>query len=173
MRFKLLLSAMVLGLCAAPRAGAEMVQVQAVMDGLQSVPTTPSPGTGLLTMNLDTSSGILSMVSGHYENLIGFVFAAHVHGYAPPGEKAGVLFTMVNSGGTTGILGLPGGQIQLKEADVQGMLAGLTYISLHTTVFGAGEIRGQIYVVPGAGSLACFGLILCIGHHPRRRALRI
>ena len=170
MRVNCLVAAMAQWLCSVESTSAEVLQVHATMDGLQSVPPTPSPGTGMLTMNLDTVTGMLTMVEGHYQDLIGFVFAAHVHGYAGPGEKAGVLFSMVNSGGTSGTLGLPGGQLQLKGADVEGMLAGLTYISLHTTVFGAGEIRGQIYVVPGAGTLSWFAAALVMpGRRSRRR----
>jgi len=54
------------------------------MDGTQAVPPTPSPGTGAVHMTLNTDSGVLTLMSGSYQNMIGFVFAAHVHGFAPP-----------------------------------------------------------------------------------------
>jgi hypothetical protein len=39
-----------------------------------------------------------------------------------------------------------------------GMLAGQSYLNIHTTMFPAGEIRGTLIQVPEPGSLALLGL---------------
>jgi hypothetical protein len=147
---------------------AEIVQLQAVMDGLQNVPQTPSQGTGVALFELDTDTSMLTLVSGSYQNLLGHLHMAHIHGFAAPGEESGILFMMQHTGGTAGTLSLMDGGISLKEADVQGMLAGLTYISLHTMVFMEGEIRGQILVVPGPSALAVVALAGLVSRRRRR-----
>lgn len=168
MRLTCTLAAMVIGCTLASPAVGEIVLLEAQMDGAQTVPSVPSPGTGLAQFQLDTDSGILTLITGMYENLIGNAMMAHIHGFAAPGQESGVLFMMQHTGGMSGSLSLMGGQLQLKEADIQGMLAGLTYLAIHTDTFMEGEIRGQIYVVPAPGALALFSLCGLIGNRRRR-----
>ena len=93
---------------------------------------------------------------------------AHIHGPAAPGFNApaiwGFFGTPFNEtspndfaltpfasgvGGTfSGKWDLPEGNNTTFAAQVGNILAGLTYMNFHTVQFGAGEIRGQIQVVP-------------------------
>lgn len=168
MRLTCAFASTVLALTLMPSAKAEVVALEALIDGAQNVPPTPSQGTGMVQFQLDTDTGILILLSGSYQNLIGELMMVHVHGFAPPGQESGMLFMMDHTGGTSGSIMLMNNQIQLKEADVIGMLAGLTYIALHTDTFMEGEIRGQIYQVPAPGALALFGLCGIFGSRRRR-----
>lgn len=72
-----------------------------------------------------------------FANLTSAETAAHIHDFAPPGENAGVLHDL----GT----GSPKkGQWNYGADDADNVLAGLTYINVHSENFPAGEIRGQI-----------------------------
>lgn len=147
-------------LAAAIPASAQIYIFTADLDGLQEVPPVQTPGYGTATVTLDASSGHV-MVSGSYFNLLAPVVAggggAHVHGLAPPGVNAGVIVPLVHTGGTTGTFE---GMGNLTPAQVQGMIEGLTYINIHSTMFPGGEIRGQIIPAPGAMALlGCAGML--------------
>ena len=73
----------------------------------------------------------------HYGGLSSAENAAHIHGFAPRGSAAGVLFPFA--------LGSPKlGFWTYAAAQEEGILDGLTYVNIHTANFGGGEIRGQI-----------------------------
>jgi cysteine-rich repeat protein len=70
--------------------------------------------------------------------------AAHIHGFAPPGMPAGIKFGLP--------LGSPKNAVwNFPESDQASTIAGLTYVNIHTSMFPAGEIRGQILRVPSCG----------------------
>ena len=93
---------------------------------------------------------------------------AHVHGPAAPGSSTGVIWGFIGSpfndtnpmdvvvtpflngvGGTvTSKWDLPEGNNTTFAAQLDNILAGLTYMNFHTVQFGSGEVRGQIQVVP-------------------------
>jgi len=126
------------------------------LEGIQEVPPTPSPATGSCTVNLDEGTGAVS-VSCTYSGLLGNATAAHIHGLAPPGTNAGVIVGLTVSGGTTGTV--TGGGT-LSPANTAGMLAGQTYVNVHSSLFPGGEIRGQIVPEPATlGLLAIGGLL--------------
>jgi len=126
------------------------------MDGAQEVPPVPTTGTGQCTVNLDEGTGAVS-VSCSYQNLIGTVNNAHIHGLAPPGMNAGVIVPMSQTGGTSGTAT---GNGVLNAAQIQGMLDGLTYVNIHSTFRPGGEIRGQVVPEPATlGLLALGGLL--------------
>jgi len=132
-----------------------------------NVPLTPemegitdggSSGHGMATVTLNPTTGAVT-VTGTFTGLTGPATLAHIHGLAAPGSNASPIVTLsfVNAGadggvdagvgsgtfggsGTLTTTGVDGGQSQ-----VAGMMAGLTYLNVHTTMFGAGEIRGQIH----------------------------
>jgi len=129
--FGILVAALVLS---APMAGAQ--NYTATLDGLQEVPANASPATGSAVLSLDGAKMLHFSIA--YGGLLGTETAAHFHGPANPGANAGVQ------------IGLPAGQPKngsvgpltaIQEADLN---AGLWYINIHTTVFGGGEIRGQV-----------------------------
>jgi len=110
------------------------------LEGGQEDPPNGSAGTGDCTVILNTGTGSIS-VSCTYEGLDAPANNAHIHGLAQPGESAGVLIPLQQSGGISGAIS--GGGV-LTPALVQGMIDGLTYVNLHTTLNPGGEIRGQI-----------------------------
>ena len=80
-------------------------------------------------------------ISGTYRSMTSAIGAAQLHGLAVAGSTAGVLFGLSVDGGTEG--GFQGGGV-LSQGELDGLLAGETYISVHTANNGAGEIRGQV-----------------------------
>ncbi len=116
--------------------------------GAAEVPPVPSPGRGLGAFTIDTVAKTI-----HYRfsfaGLTSAETAAHIHGFAPPGANAGVLFALPAGSPKCGVLTYTAAQ----EANI---LAGLSYVNVHSVTFGGGEIRGQINETPGHQNL-CFG----------------
>jgi hypothetical protein len=110
------------------------------LSGSQEVPANGSLGQGLCTVTMDDVTGAVS-VTGNYSGLSTSATLAHIHGLAPPGSNAGIIVSLTPSGGTSGTVS---GSGSLTPAQVTGMLAGNTYVNIHTTSLPAGEIRGQI-----------------------------
>lgn len=115
--------------------------LSATLNGGQIVPPTASSGTGNGTFVIDAAANTLSFnitVSG----LVGGAeTAAHIHGPAPAGANAPnpspIFFDLPLGASKVGVWNYP----ESAEADI---LAGRTYIKIHTILFPAGEIRGQI-----------------------------
>ena len=122
------------------------------IDGLQPVPSTGSPGTGIGNVTYDQGTGNLSW-NITFGGLLAPQTAAHFHGPAPFGVNAGV---QVPIG-----IGSPAiGNAPITAAQGADLLNGLWYVNIHTTQFPGGEIRGQVVPAPGAvGILAGFGLL--------------
>lgn len=139
------LSALFLGTAAllsfaSPASALGTHTLYAVLTGPQEVPPVVTSGIGTCTITLDDVTGSVS-VTGSFTGLSGSATAAHIHGLAAPGVSAGIIVGLVETGGTSGTIS--GGGI-LTPAEVTGMLAGLTYVNVHTPAHGGGEIRGQI-----------------------------
>ena len=102
-----------------------------LMSAAQEVQAPPvvSPGSGFATVTFDDVTKILS-VSGGYGGLTGDVTAAHVHGLAPAGVNAGVIFGLTTTGGTTGTID---GSGALSAGNEIGLFANQTYIKLAGT----------------------------------------
>ncbi len=131
-----------------PSASAQTVEFIARIDGLQEVPPNTSPAIGLGVFAVDTVTDVVSYRILHL-GLTAPESAAHIHGFAPPGVSAGVLAP------------LPAGSMKCgtwayAPAQEAGILAGNTYVNIHTTAFPGGEIRGQIAESPIHGPF-CFG----------------
>jgi hypothetical protein len=124
--------------------------------GAQEVPANTSPGIGTATVTLDTATGAVS-VSGRYLGLMGNASACHIHATARRGVNAGVILGLSQTGGASGTFS---GSGTLTATQVQAMRDGLTYLNLHTSMFGGGEIRGQIDSVPGSGSPSAPGVTI-------------
>ena len=108
----------------------------ATIDGLQETPPNASPGTGSATLVLDTTANTLSY-NITYGGLSGTETAAHIHGFAGPNVPAGVLHPLPAANPKIGVWNY----LEAQEANI---IAGLTYINIHTNLFPGGEIRGQI-----------------------------
>ncbi|KPL86709.1 CHRD domain-containing protein [Herpetosiphon geysericola] len=106
------------------------------IDGAQEVPPIASTGTGSGTVDVDTVNNTLRY-NISYQGLSSAEAAAHIHGFAPRGSNAGVLFTLPTGSPKVGTL-------NYAENQEAGILAGQTYINIHTSDFPGGEIRGQL-----------------------------
>lgn len=115
-----------------------LVTYTGTLDGAQA--GTASPGTGTYVATIDRNTGMVT-IDGTYAGLQGSVNASHLHGTAWFGQPAGLFFGLTNTGGSTGTFN---GSAALSAAQVEDVLEGFTYINIHTTVAGGGEIRGQV-----------------------------
>jgi hypothetical protein len=115
----------------------------AVLNGGQVVPPSNSNafGVGFLTFDNATKRLCYSMSYGQLE---GVETEAHLHG-AESGETNAVLYDLTPLG--TPKLGCVG---PLKRNEEALLKQGRMYINIHTDVWVAGEIRGQVLPVRGA-----------------------
>jgi hypothetical protein len=95
---------------------------------------------GSAAIDVNTITGDVT-VSGSYSGMTSAVGAAHIHGLAGPGEATGVIFGFDVSGGTTGTFT---GADVFSADNLAGLLAGQTYLNVHTANNGPGEIRAQV-----------------------------
>jgi hypothetical protein len=109
------------------------------LEGSQEVPPVPTSATGFARVMLNDVSGAVT-VDGAYSGLTSTASAAHIH-IGAPGVNGGVILALGITGGTSGSIT---GSGTLSAANVNAMLAGNTYVNLHTSNFPGGEIRGQI-----------------------------
>ncbi|MEW4570458.1 CHRD domain-containing protein [Tautonia sp. JC769] len=104
--------------------------------------------------------------------------AAHIHSPAGPGVNAPVVFGFFGSpfnddnpndvvvtpfaSGVGGVISskwdLTEGRNTTLAAQIPNLLAGQTYLNFHTRQFPAGEIRGQILMIPEPSTLALCGI---------------
>jgi hypothetical protein len=135
-------------------AHAQIEMYNVPIDGAQTVPPTGSSGTGNATVTLNTATGDVTVV-GTYSGLTGNETVAHIHN-APAGLNGGVILGIATYGG-----GSFSGGGTLTGPQVAELQAGNTYINLHTDVFPAGEIRGQILeLIDPVPTVSEWGLIV-------------
>lgn len=130
-----------LGLVGAPDARARQLAYFAVLNGGQVVPPSPSNAMGVAYLTLDESTKRLCY-SITYSQLQGTETEAHLHG-APSGETNAVLYDLTPLGTPkVSCLG------PIKPAEEKLLKKGRMYINIHTDLFVAGEIRGQVVPAP-------------------------
>jgi hypothetical protein len=150
--------------------------------GSQEVPPTGSPGTGAALVTIDTVMQTLS-VNVTFSGLGSGTTASHIHCCAPLGVNAMVATTTPTFPGfplgvTSGTYNMTfdltmsssynpafvtanGGTVASAESTLlAGLAAGQTYLNIHTTNFGGGEIRGQLAVVPEPATWILTGAVL-------------
>lgn len=161
---RFLCAVLAVGWMMAAAASADNVNYRADPDGSQVVPPvdTPASGKAVITLDKDTNELCVDLT---FSGLLGDQTAAHIHGPAPRGQNAGVQ------------IGFPLGEFfqcfALSDEQEDMIKAGLTYINIHTTEHGGGEIRGQIEKVAGDpppvptastwGLIALVLAVLCVG----------
>jgi len=143
-------------------AGAQAQSFTASLDAAQAG---GGARTGSGTATLTVHDGLLLDYLVMYSGLSGTVNNQHIHGPAAPGVSAGVLvgFNAPVGGMISGV------NVPITQSTLDSMNAGLTYVNIHTTTFGGGEIRGQISLVPEPTSAAVLGLGLAALVVARRR----
>lgn len=118
----------------------------ALLDQAQEVPA-PNPvagafGTAVLELN---AAGTELSYNITVTGISGGINAAHFHGTAVPGIAAGVVRAIqFNGNHAEGVWKSSDATQPLTAALAQALKDGLIYINLHTTLNGAGEIRGQV-----------------------------
>jgi hypothetical protein len=115
-------------------ANATTITMVCELRGGQETPPNLSAGSGCGRFTVDTVANTVSyrIVWGGFAET-----AAHIHGFAGPGVAAGVLHPLPAGNPKVGVWNYA----EAQEADI---LAGLTYVNIHSAAFPAGEIRGQI-----------------------------
>ena len=127
-------------------ANADVRYLYSAIDGIQEVPPVPTPATGTGIYVLDDVLSTLDF-EVRYQGLFGAETMAHLHGPAPAGANAGILFALP--------FGTPKfGTLSVNTTQIGHLLSELVYVNIHSTSFGSGEIRGQL-LVTGRGF--CFG----------------
>ena len=159
----------VASLFVAGAAHAEIVHMAATIDVAQETPASDGSGSGHADITVDTAANTLTY---HvvYSGLTSPEIAAHIHGPAARGEVSFTYLYWFPLGPTKdGVWNYP----ENLEADI---LAGRTYVNIHTQTWNTGEIRGQIeQAVPAgtrAGWLALAVALLVTGAWFRLRSAR-
>lgn len=112
------------------------------IEASQEVPPTASSGSGTAIVTFDPVNLELC-VSASFENLTTNAIAAHIHGPAPRGQNAAILFGLTGfPAATSG--SIPSQCFTLSATERDQLCSGLFYINIHSEMFAGGEIRGQI-----------------------------
>ena len=122
----------------------------AVLNSGQEIqdPKPDSNALGNALMTFQKSTGLLSY-SISFTPLAGTEIAAHFHAPASAGVNASVLFFITPGPSPVGSpkTGCVGPLSKQEQKDLRN---GLFYINIHSDVFPAGEIRGQVLRIKGA-----------------------
>jgi Cu/Zn superoxide dismutase len=114
----------------------QIVPLVTPIDGAQEVPPVATSAAGIGLISFDTQLSSLSY-DIRFAGLSSAEISAHIHGFAPPGQTAGVLEPLALGSPKIGVWNhTPVGEDRV--------LRGLTYINIHSENFPSGEIRGQI-----------------------------
>jgi len=123
-------------------ANAAEHKLKAALDAKQEVPANTSTGRGVAEFIVnDTTKEVSWKVT--FEGLTGPASAAHIHGPADAGANAGVIQSVGGANGAPTKSPLEG-KATLTDPQIADILAGKTYVNVHTIANRGGEIRGQI-----------------------------
>ncbi len=120
-------------------ADANVVRLQADLDGAQQVPVKAVPGKGTGAVTYNKATHVLTW-KVDYAGLTGRATMAHFHGPANVGAIAPVVVPLACTPATIA------GSATLTEAQAADLLAGKWYLNIHTAANPGGEIRGQVTV---------------------------
>lgn len=124
-----------------------LMQTQLSGDNARPNPVaTPAHGLGTLTL-----VGNQLSLNVTYRDLKSAATAAHIHGPADANSNAGVLVSLESVvDGALGTSGSFSGTLSLSPEQLAHVIAGRTYINIHTPDHQPGEIRGQLRPQPAA-----------------------
>ncbi len=118
------------------------VLMRAYLSGAEERPALFSNGTGSGTFALVLNRLAFDIT---YSGLTTTANAAHIHGPSIVSQTGGILVDLAPfNGGSWGTAGSLAGIETLTTAQLGNLVDGLTYVNIHSTTFGGGEIRGQI-----------------------------
>jgi len=128
----------------------------AFLNGAQEAPTpsvTSAFGNGTVVLNAARTQITLNLT---FSGLLAPFTVGHIH-EAPFGVSGPVRFdfgsqVVLGAGGTSGVL--TNAVFNVTDVQVAALLAGNMYFNVHSSTFPAGEVRGQLNVVPEPASMA-------------------
>jgi hypothetical protein len=110
------------------------------LTGGQEVPVNTSPATGSVQVQLNRSTGAVT-VTGTFSGLTADATVAHIHGPAAEGQTAPPLITLTIPNATAGSVTGTG---TMSNVQMNDMLGGMTYVNIHSSTYPDGEIRAQV-----------------------------
>lgn len=120
-------------------ASAHTVTFQVSLAGTKVVPPNGSAGTAAAVVQFNTHTGVYSIV-GAMSGLEGTVLGVDLHGPGSQGQNAPSIVSMNLNGSLFNKSGT------LSRAELDMLMAGLTYLDVHTSAHPDGEVRGQLIV---------------------------
>lgn len=175
-----------------PAAPAAVINLSGIFSGAAENPPNASPGTGFVTVLVDTLAHLMT-IHAEWSDLLGTTTVAHIHCCTPPTGNAGVAtavpsFPGFPAGVTAGTFDLVvdltqaasynpaflntagGGTVAGAEAALLGgLFSNRAYFNIHTAQFPGGESRANL-VVPEPSTLLLLSVaVLAAGTLRRRR----
>ena len=133
--------------------------------GSQEAPPNASPGSGTINGTYDDVTNTISY-NLSFTGMIGTTSAAHFHA-AAVGVSGGV--QIGPAGFPLGVTsGVYGNTHVLTAAQETQLLTNLWYFNIHTTTFGGGELRAQMFPIPTPGAAALLGVAGLLAARRRR-----
>ena len=117
-------------------AEAQKLYFHAELDGAQETPPVATTASGTAWLEMDRAANTLSLRLT-FTGLSSAESGAHIHGFAPVGAAGGIKFALPLGNTKNAVW-------NYTEPDEASIIAGLTYLNIHSATFGGGEIRGQI-----------------------------
>ncbi len=162
----------------APMAAHALVyQFTAHLSGMHEVPPNMAPGDGLATLFYDSDEDTFDFSLAAFD-LTGTAMMYHIHGPAGMDANAPVIVDLSGPGflqlvGANSLL-IGGNDIDTPNATFfDHLMAGMTYVNIHTAMYPAGELRGQLLPVAVIPEPATYALwlagIAAVGSVVRRR----
>ena len=155
MKTLLLLAGLAVGLLVTTPAHAVQTTIEVDIDGAQA--GIASPGTGSATVIIDDVANTL-FVSLTYQGLLYPTVDAHIHCCAPPLGSAPVIIPFVPPFVLGDVQGSFENTFAITDEQEMQLLSGQSYINIHTSVFQAGEIRGNILPTPEPSTFAAIAV---------------
>ena len=142
------------------------------MDVFQATTNPNDVGNGTGTISGDYDAGTMTLnYSITWQNLTTAVTNAHFH-VGAPGVPGGVGLGIPGPWASPQI----GSNIALDATQESDLLSGNWYVNIHTSMFGGGEIRGQVLVAqipePASAGLAAVAMVSMIVLNARRKIFR-